>query len=113
MKIEEIKNLRVKGASMLQEVVCEYPDDLNPVFWFRVGFDFDTADECLQVAALFRAAPTMLEALKAAVAYDDALVSAYTIHIQEQGGGPVINRPPWYEKVKQAIEMAENTNERL
>lgn len=94
MKVEDLSKLQIyeDGA-----ILVRWPMGL-PFATIIEGSDFDTIEDCRAAAALIRAAPTMLEALKAARAAFEAI---------EYGVSDVI------EKIDNAIEMSENTNERL
>lgn len=111
MKIEDISKLEFSEST--QGFHLKWPGGL-PHSVILAGYDFDTKDECRQVAALFRASHLMLEALETAVeAHEKAL--QITLNQIADAGNMVehIGFPEWYEKAKAAIEAAKNTNERL
>ena len=113
MKIEDLSRLEIPKMYTNGVTLTTWQDGL-PFAKLIEGYHFVTAHECRQVAALFRASAVMLDALKEAVkAHDTAL--SLTIEELETAGQTVeyLEHPEWYQKCKQAIAMAENTNELL
>lgn len=111
MKIEDLSKLQISEDDVV--VLVNWPSGF-PFAKLVDGYDFDTKDECFQVAALIRASHLMLEALEIAVAaHDEAL--QITLNQIADAGDMVehIGFPEWYEKAKAAIEAAKNTNETL
>ncbi len=110
MKIEDLLKLQICEDDV---VLVNWPSGF-PIAKLVYGYDFDTKDECFQVAALIRASHLMLEALETAVEAHEKALKLTLSQIADAGDMVEhIGYPEWYEKAKAAIEAAKNTNETL
>ena len=95
MKVEDLSKLQIASSAGFEYVYARLGGHNLMVLCYPL---IEEKPEGYKIVALIRAAPIMLEALKAARAAFEAI---------EYGVSDVI------EKIDNAIEMAENTNERL